>query len=215
MTPIEIPVDVGAVETLMIAGWTGRDPEHVERHIRELEAIGVRRPARTPEFYRVTPSLLSTNDVIGAPPTSTGEVEFVLLNVNGELCVSVGSDHTDREMERVDITAAKEACGKPIAPLAWRYDDVAAHWDDLEIRSVVEIDGRRRLHQEGRVAAMLAPMDLIACFESDVGAFAPGTALFGGTLSALGPLEPADAFEIELTDPVLRRTLRHRYRVTS
>jgi hypothetical protein len=210
---VAVPVDVGAVRTLIIAGWTGRDPEHVERHIRELEAIGVKRPARTPEFYRVSPSLLSSSDTIIAPPTSTGEVEFVLLNANGALHVTVGSDHTDRELERQDITAAKEACGKPIASTAWRYDDVADHWDDLEIRSFVEIDGHRRLHQEGRVAAMLAPSNLIARYEADVGPFTRGTAIFGGTLAALGPMEAADVFEIELTDPVLRRTLRHSYRV--
>jgi hypothetical protein len=210
---VTVPVDVGAVRTLIIAGWTGRDPEHVERHIRELEAIGVRRPARTPEFYRVSPSLLSSSDTITAPPTSTGEVEFVLLNANGALHVTVGSDHTDRELERQDITAAKEACGKPVASTAWRYDDVANHWDQLEIRSFVEVDGHRRLHQEGRVAAMLAPPNLIARYEADVGPFTPGTAIFGGTLAALGPMEAAVVFEIELTDPVLQRTLRHSYRV--
>ena len=208
-----VPFDVGVVRTLIIAGWTGRDPEHVERHIRELEAIGVQRPARTPEFYRVSPSLLSWSDTITAPPTSTGEVEFVLLNTNGALYVTVGSDHTDRELERRDITAAKEACGKPVASTAWRYDDVAKHWDDLEIRSFVEIDGHRRLHQEGRVAAMLAPSNLIARYEADVDSFTPGTAIFGGTLAALGPMEAAEVFEVELTDPVLQRTLRHRYRV--
>jgi hypothetical protein len=210
---VTVPLDVAAVRMLIIAGWTGRDPEHVERHIRELEAIGVRRPARTPEFYRVSPSLLSSSDTITAPPTSTGEVEFVLLNANGALHVTVGSDHTDRELERQDITAAKEACGKPVASTAWRYDDVADHWDDLEIRSFVEIDGHRRLHQEGRVAAMLRPSNLIARYEADVGPFTPGTAIFGGTLAALGPMEAADVFEIELTDPVLQRTLQHSYRV--
>jgi hypothetical protein len=210
---VTVPLNVGVVRTLIIAGWTGRDPEHVERHIRELEAIGVQRPSRTPEFYRVSPSLLSWSDTITAPPTSTGEVEFVLLNANGALHVTVGSDHTDRELERQDITAAKEACGKPVASTAWRYDDVANHWDDLEIRSFVEIDGHRRLHQEGRVAAMLAPSNLIGRYEADVGPFTPGTAIFGGTLAALGPMEAADVFEVELTDPVLQRTLRHRYRV--
>ncbi len=34
------------IEQLVIAGWTGRDPAAVEKHIRELEALGVRRPAQ-------------------------------------------------------------------------------------------------------------------------------------------------------------------------
>ena len=34
-----------AIEHAVIAGWTGRDPAAVEKHIRELEALGVKRPA--------------------------------------------------------------------------------------------------------------------------------------------------------------------------
>ena len=31
----------------VIAGWTGRDAEAVEKHIRELEKLGIQRPAST------------------------------------------------------------------------------------------------------------------------------------------------------------------------
>ena len=37
-----------AVRTLIIAGWTGRDRAAVEKHIVELEAVGVPRPASVP-----------------------------------------------------------------------------------------------------------------------------------------------------------------------
>jgi hypothetical protein len=40
----------------IVAGWTGRDLAAVEHHVRELEKLGVRRPASTPEFYRVVGS---------------------------------------------------------------------------------------------------------------------------------------------------------------
>ena len=42
-----------AIEQAVVAGWTGRDPAAVEKHIKELEALGVKRPATTPIFYRV------------------------------------------------------------------------------------------------------------------------------------------------------------------
>ena len=32
------------VKDLVIAGWTGRDPEVMEEHMAELEAIGIARP---------------------------------------------------------------------------------------------------------------------------------------------------------------------------
>jgi hypothetical protein len=42
------------VEQAVVAGWTGRDPVARDKHIAELEAIGIARPASTPIFYRVS-----------------------------------------------------------------------------------------------------------------------------------------------------------------
>src|SRR5687768_15705876 len=108
------------VRDLIIAGWTGRDRAAVDRHIRELAELGVRPPARTPIFYRVAASLLTTSaavDVIGRE--STGEVECVLLNHGGEWWVGVGSDHTDRKAETVGVTLSKQLCPKPLAASLW------------------------------------------------------------------------------------------------
>src|SRR3546814_15061821 len=49
------------VRSAVIAGWTGRDPVAVEKHIAELEELGVRRPASTPIFYRVAAPRLTTD----------------------------------------------------------------------------------------------------------------------------------------------------------
>ena len=74
---------VRVVETV-IAGWTGRDAAAVEKHIKELEALGVKRPATTPIFYRVSSARLTIDrriEVLGE--SSSGEVEFVLLQSAG------------------------------------------------------------------------------------------------------------------------------------
>ena len=42
-----------AIDQAVIAGWTGRDPVARDKHIAELEAIGIARPASTPIYYRV------------------------------------------------------------------------------------------------------------------------------------------------------------------
>jgi hypothetical protein len=134
----------------------------VEKHIAELEALGVRRPATTPIFYRVSAARLNTATEIEAVGVhSGGEVEFVLLQHGGRLWVGVGSDHTDREVETYGVTASKQMCDKPVAPVFWAFDDVAPHWDRLMLRAHVIENGERKIYQEGLVAAMLEPLDLI------------------------------------------------------
>src|SRR3954464_11249194 len=163
-----------AVEQAVIAGWTGRNAEAVEKHIKELEVLGVKRPATTPIFYRVAASRLTIDasiDVLGE--TSSGEVEFVLLKTQSALWVGTGSDHTDREVEAYGVSVSKQMCEKPIAPLFWRYAEAASHWDQFILRSYAVIGGQRVLYQEGSVAAMRHPEDLIARYAP--GGLAEGT----------------------------------------
>src|SRR5271155_2888656 len=47
------------VDHLVIAGWTGRDRAALEKHIVELEAIGIKRPATVPIFYRAAAARLT------------------------------------------------------------------------------------------------------------------------------------------------------------
>lgn len=202
-----------AIEQAVIAGWTGRDPIAVEKHITELEALGVKRPATTPIFYRVSASRLTTADTIEAVGESSGgEVEFVLLQYGGRLWVGAGSDHTDRAVEAYGVTVSKQMCEKPIAPVFWAYDDVAAHWDHLILRAHVAADGTRALYQEGAVSAMMHPMDLIARHRGER-SLPKGTIMFCGTLGARGGVRPTREFAFELEDPVLGRKIAHAYRV--
>jgi hypothetical protein len=207
------PADI-AIEQAIIAGWTGRDAEGVEKHIKELEALGVKRPATTPIYYRVAAARLTTASSIEVLGTqSSGEVEFVLLQTQGALWVGTGSDHTDREVEAYGVSVSKQMCEKPIAPVFWRFAEVAAHWDRLILRSHAIIAGQRMLYQEGSVAAMRHPEDLIERFAK--GGLVEGTLMFCGTLSVHGGVRPADRFEFELEDPVLKRKIAHGYDVVS
>jgi hypothetical protein len=201
------------IRDLVIAGWTGRDHVAVENHIRELAELGVKAPARTPMFYRVAASLLTTAesvDVIGTD--STGEVEFLLLNNDGKWWVGVGSDHTDREAETVGVTLSKQLCPKPLAPELWSFDDIEAHWDELVLRSYAISGSARTLYQEGNVSAMRCPRDLVDLYrQSTASEFSPGTLMFCGTLPVQNGIRWADTFVIELQDPALGRTIVHRY----
>jgi hypothetical protein len=50
------------IDDLVIAGWTGRDVDALEKHIRELEEVGVPRPSSVPCFYRVGADMFTTSD---------------------------------------------------------------------------------------------------------------------------------------------------------
>ena len=206
------------VDDAIVAGWTGRDAAAVEKHITELEALGVRRPATTPIFYRVAAARLTTAteiEVVGAH--SGGEVEFVLLQHGGRIWVGAGSDHTDREVETYGVTVSKQMCDKPVAPVFWAFDDVAPHWDRLTLRAHVIENGERKIYQEGPVAAMLKPLDLIGRCpfpgEEEMRQLPENTLMFCGTLAARGGVRPTEQFEFEIEDPVLGRSIAHRYSV--
>ena len=192
------------IHQLVIAGWTGRDAARVQTHIDELAAIGVTPPTQTPVFYRVAAARLTTALAIEVSGNaSSGEVEFVVFNHGDRLWVTVGSDHTDRDVEAYGITVAKQMCDKPVCADAWPLLDVVGHWDRLVLRAWA--DGV--LYQEGSVAEMHTPGDLIAAY----GGLPPNAAMFGGTMPVVSGVRPATRFEIELEDPVLGRRLRHGY----
>ncbi len=200
------------VSDLVIAGWTARNRESLERHIEELAALGVARPASVPSFWPVAPGLVTTAPELRVSgPGTSGEAEFVLFALQDGLWVGAGSDHTDRRMEAESIPASKAACSKPVAPDLWPFAEVADHWDDLVLRAWAGED--RRLHQEGKVSAVRPPLELVRRYLGREGDLPAGTALFCGTIPALLPVEHADRFEVELEDPVLGRRIRHAYAV--
>ena len=211
--PSERELDVAAIKRLVIAGWTGRNVAALEAHIRELEAIGVKRPKTVPIFYRVACSTLTTATFIEVmADKSSGEVEFVLFALEDGLWLGVGSDHTDRKAETVGIALSKQLCGKPIGKQLWLYDEIEGHWDELVLRSWATIDGERHLYQEGPLTGLRTPRDLIRKHAGSDD-LPPGTAMYCGTLGAIGGIRPATRFEMELADPVLGRSLQHGYDV--
>ena len=207
-TPLTLPIDQA-----VIAGWTGRDPVARDKHIAELESIGIAPPATTPIYYRVAARRLTTEDCIEVSGGDTsGEVEFVLIGWQGRIFVGVGSDHTDRKVETYGVTVSKQMCDKPVASVLWELEDVAGHWDKMILRSHALIGGTRVLYQEGTLGNLLPVEELIhRAFGS--GGFPDGCAMFGGTFAAKGGIRPASRFDFELVDPVLKRSIRHAYDV--
>jgi hypothetical protein len=208
LTPLTL-----AIDQAVIAGWTGRDPVARDKHIAELEELGIARPASTPIYYRCSACRITLSDRIEVSgENSSGEVEFVLVGWQGRIFVGCGSDHTDRKVESYSVTVSKQMCDKPMASVLWELEDVIAHWDRLILRAWATIDGARVLYQEGTLDAMLPVKDLIDRGFGAAG-LPDGCAMFGGTLAARGGIRPASRFEFELEDPVLKRKISHGYDV--
>ena len=109
-----------AIDQMVIAGWTGRDPVARDKHIAELQEMGIAPPASTPIYYRASARRLTQEDRIECcGGDSSGEVEFVLIGWQGRIFVGCGSDHTDRKVEAYNVTVSKQMCDKPIAPTLW------------------------------------------------------------------------------------------------
>jgi Protein of unknown function (DUF2848) len=196
---------------LIVAGWTGRDEAALRHHIEELAAIGVPRPSSVPVFYRNSILNLTQAPVLEVlGPDTSGEVEPVIVAVDGQLCLTVGSDHTDRKAETQGIALSKQLCAKQLGRDLWPLDDLVGHWDQLKLRSFATIEGRRMPYQDGALSAMRPPADLIARYGS---ALVPNAVMYCGTLGAIGGIRPASRFEMELEDPVLGRTLKSAYDV--
>ncbi|MEN3377931.1 MAG: hypothetical protein V7604_3286 [Hyphomicrobiales bacterium] len=196
-------------ETLIVAGWTGRDEAALRHHIEELAAIGVPRPSSVPVFYRNAVSNIvqaSRLEVLGS--ATSGEVEPVVVALEDGLWIGLGSDHTDRKAETMGIALSKQLCGKVMGVSLWRLDEISKHWDQIVIRSHAVIGGERVIYQEGPLAAMRHPDDLIARYGKTV---LPNSIMFCGTLGAKGGIRPAARFEMELDDPVLKRRMTHAY----
>src|SRR5581483_1364994 len=173
-----------AVRRIVLAGYTGRDRATVQRHVDELREQGVPAPSQTPELYRIENGAIQIGGSLKrAGGWSSGEVEFVLLVAPEMTYVGVGSDHTDRDRERASMIEAKRAYPKILGSVVWPLEALLPDWDGLTLRSWVSGAGERRLYQEGSVASIMAPQDLLALLERDERG--PGLALYSGTLPAL------------------------------
>lgn len=211
---VRLAFDVGTADIgqLVIAGWTGRDVAALNQHIEELKAIGVQPPTRMPLYYRVAAQLLTQADTIEVLGDDTsGEVEPVLVGTPERLWVTIGSDHTDRKAESIGVAISKQVCAKAIGRTAWRFEEVEPHWDRLMLRSFVQEGSKRTLYQEGSLAGIRLPRDLIAGWTGGSKRLPAGVAMFMGTIPAIGPIRPSPRFEMELEDPVLGRKLTHAY----
>ncbi len=114
----------------------------------------------------------------------------------------------DRAIEPHYYYKAKQMCPRALGPRVWRYEDVADHWDQLEMSASMIHQGKNIPFQKGTLSTMIPPPHLLAAsgLERD------GLVLYCGTV-AMPEYLFGEGFVARLHDPVLGRTLEHRYGV--
>lgn len=203
------------VENIYNGGYAGRDQKHVREHIEELAKVGVPAPTTTPTLYPLANSNLTTSSDIQVQNQETsGEIEYAILWQAGTAYVTVGSDHTDRELENFSVPKSKQASPNVIPPAVWLYDDVKDHWNDIQLKCWATKNGERVLYQDATLAALMPIEDWLPIFSRIGIDKLNNSVFFSGTINTVGKmLIFADKYELEMYDPVLKRSLKHEYNV--
>lgn len=202
------------IDNLYCIGYTGRNKEKVYEHIKELAEIGVPEPTEVPMLYPVSAYTLSQMDDIQVLGDSTsGEAEVVLIFDNDDVYLTVGSDHTDRGLETVDINKSKQVCDKPVGSEAWNVNDVINHWDELVIRSEQLIDNEWVLYQEHSISSIIS-FDEIISFLKNKNVPLSNTLVLAGTVPLVDGFKYGQAFKMKISDKVLNREIEAGYAIT-
>ncbi len=196
-------------------GSATRKAETAVAHQQEVakEGIHIAFSVPAPRIYPIGVHALTSDREVHVQGTHTsGEVEIAIL-VADQVYVGVGSDHTDRALERTSIPWSKQACPNVLAPTMWPLEAMRERWDDCVLRSWV--DGRP--YQDVSVAAFLHPDDVLRILKERVaGLPARDFLVFCGTIVSLDKaLGFGRTWRIEIEDPRGRRRVGHEYAVVN
>lgn len=211
-TPVEMDIPVHRLYNL---GSATRVAEEARAHQDEMagSGIAIAFDVPAPRVYPIAAEALTTSTDVGVHgPHTSGEAEIVAVRHDGELYVGVGSDHTDRDLERTSILWSKQVCPDILAPELWPWPEVSDHWDDCTLE--LDVDGEP--YQRLPAGMFLLPGDLLMAVQDRTQAPESGLWVFGGTGATIGRrLAFGHSWVLRLSDPRLRRTIEHGYQVTN
>jgi len=211
LTPLSFKVD-----KMVNAGFTGRDQAEVRHHLDELSAKGIDVPDTTPLLYPVIPSTLTTATAITVYGEETsGEIEYVLfVKDDKQIYVGIGSDHTDRKLEELDIPRAKQITPNLISPVVWELSEVVGHWDTLSMECSVKKGADTIPYQKGNLGLLMSPPELLEFVSQKIDGSLNNTAIFSGTVKMeTEDFVFTDMFSGLLTDPTLERSIGFSYAI--
>ncbi len=211
LTPLSFTAD-----KMVNAGFTGRDQAEVRHHLDELSAKGIEVPETTPTLYPVIPSALTSETSIEVYEEETsGEIEYVLFVKDDQnIYIGIGSDHTDRKLEELDIPRAKQITPNLISPVVWELSDVVDHWDDLSMECSIKKGADTILYQKGSLGLLMSPAELMEFVSQKIEGSLNNIVIFSGTVKMeTEDFVFADTFSGLLADPTLDRSIGFSYAV--
>lgn len=213
-----------AIGRVINLGYATRDPAFMEIHLAELrdQGIDAPRPAEPPLLIPLTPAVLSTSSAIEVQtPTTSGEVEFVLgRTTDGDLVLGVGSDHTDRDLERYNIGWSKQVTANVVSTRFWLLDELSPDLDEIMMKCWTSADGLTWVpYQSAPAREFLAPANMLDICARKAGttreALLDDTVVFSGTPHSEHGLGYLPYWRVTLEDTVHGRSLTRDYRVVS
>lgn len=198
-------------------GYTGRNIEDTEKHIKELAEIGIAEPPEVPMLYPVRNSSLTQKENIEVLGNKTsGEAEIVILfgDNENEVFITIGSDHTDRALEEVDINLSKQICDKPFAKKAWNLNDIIDHWDALQLSSSVFINGEWIPYQNDKIKMIMSYED-IQSYLKRTNVPMRNSIFFAGTVPLLAEFRYGTKFKMSFKDPVKNDEISMVYQINN
>jgi len=201
--------DVSRVYNL---GFTIRDTEKMQAHLDEVVGVHVDWPDRPPVIFPISPwATIVSDDVPIQYKTTSGEIEIVMIVDDGQLYVTCGSDHTDRELEKTDIPWSKQVAPNIVASTVWPWTDVKDHWEQVQMESYV--DGK--LYQKAGVAEFWSPEEMVDSVKGRIPELPGARVFFSGTVVSVDELMDFGLqWTLKMIDPVAGRTIQHDYKVS-
>jgi len=221
--------EIRNITVVSVAGarYASRDIEGMRRHLDSLLAQGKILPLSNPSIFRIGSYLLTQSSEFEVQgPMTGGESEVVAIrDLDGRILITVGSDQCDREVEPLFGDKTKQMCPHPVASTAWYYDEIRDHWDSLKLSSQVTV-GKETVQLQDSAISSLVDLEYLLGMEKVRSLRLPmvlfcGAVAFRESVSAEVfernlPPETAegigDSFLVQLYDPVLKRSIEHRYR---
>ena len=212
------------------ARFSSRDVEGMRCQLDEIIAHDghYTRATRTnPSIFRIGCYLLTQDGEFEVQGPLTGsEAEVVAIRDGGQIFISIGSDQCDRELDFLFPDKPKQMCPHPIASTAWPYEEVKDHWDQMRIDSQVKVRGHTVQLQDTSVDTQV-DLDYLLAMDT-VKSLPDAMVLYCGAVpfqkDAIAEaikrydLPPqtmhgtGDHVLVRLHDPVLGRTIEHRFR---
>jgi len=203
------------INKVIVVGYGGRNIDKIQEHIDELKELGIAPPPSVPMIYPQNIEQLNFSNECHGSKFSSGEAEYVLFHDGQEWLFTLGSDHTDREVEKENILKSKLVCDKPLASDFWRLKDLIEDWDTIILRSYVTSNSERLLYQEDTLKALLEVDTLLEKLNKLGEIDLEHTVIYSGTVPTKNGFVFGEKFEYEVEQPKLNRKIKHHYSIVN